>query len=180
MDWITFIKESENEAIARVYREYRDLGTNWIQKNFPLDFQDALDIFQISVVALYDNVITGRLTELNVDIGTYLLSIVKNKSLERMRDDYKQQRSKSEYWTAFDSETVQDSTSNEFNFVLIEQLVKAMGDPCKMLLELYYYHNLSLEMIREKMNYASNDTVKTKKYKCMKRLQTSYFERISS
>lgn len=178
MDWITFIKESENLALAKVYREYRELGTNWIQKNFPLDLNDALDIFQISVVVLYDNVMTGRLTELNVDLSTYLLSVIKNKSLEHMRDDYKRQGTKSTYWSVFDSYTVQETVSNEFDLNLIEHLVKDLGDPCKTLLELFYYHNLNLNEIREKMNYSNNNTVKTKKYKCIKRLQSSYFENV--
>ena len=68
--------------------------------------------------------------------------------------------------------------------ILEEQLSAALtsleflGDPCKSLLQLYYYNDLSMENITSIMGYKNADTTKNQKYKCLRRLQNIYSEHI--
>jgi hypothetical protein len=48
------------------------------------------------------------------------------------------------------------------------------------LLTYYYFDGLNMQVIAEKMNFANTDTVKTKKYKCKKRLDSLIKTRYSS
>ena len=48
--------------------------------------------------------------------------------------------------------------------------VQKMGEPCHSLLDSYYWENLSQKEIAEKFGYSNADSVKTQKYKCIKKL----------
>ena len=53
---------------------------------------------------------------------------------------------------------------------LINNCLNELGDTCKRILYYFYYDELSMEDIAEKMGFANADTAKTKKYKCKKEL----------
>ena len=155
---------------------HKNDGVNWIRSNFNLDSDEAKEIFQASIITLYDNVITGKLVELNADIKSYLFGICKYKSLE-----YKRRKGK---LNIFETDTLYyEQYENQIEEKLkfenqIEQVNKAMqsiGDPCKSILQLYYYKKLSMTAICELLGYKNADTVKNQKYKCLKRLQKTLY-----
>ena len=53
----------------------------------------------------------------------------------------------------------------------VEKSLDNLGDPCKGILMQYYYHKRSIVEIAEILNYKNGETVKTIKYKCLKRLR---------
>ncbi|TAE44053.1 MAG: sigma-70 family RNA polymerase sigma factor, partial [Cytophagales bacterium] len=53
---------------------------------------------------------------------------------------------------------------------IIHQAINSLGDTCRKVLTLYYFDNLSMQEIAEKLGFANSDTAKTKKYKCKKEL----------
>ena len=55
----------------------------------------------------------------------------------------------------------------------IAEALERLGDPCKTLLVLYYWEELTTEEIAVKLGYANSDTVKSKKYQCKKALETA-------
>jgi len=59
---------------------------------------------------------------------------------------------------------------------MVERCLHLLGDPCKSLLELYYYKRLSMAEITEAMEYKNVDTTKNLKYKCIKRLRKLFEE----
>ncbi|MBC7885952.1 MAG: sigma-70 family RNA polymerase sigma factor [Saprospiraceae bacterium] len=178
MDWILKIKTNNNQALKEVYSLCRDECISWLQKDFGLQTDDALDVFQVSVVILYDNVMTGKLLELTSNIQTYLKGIARNKALEIIRN-----RKRITSDTSLPVMVQYVYEENE-KMILEEQLsasliaLELIGDPCKSLLQLYYYQDLSMEDITPLMGYKNTDTTKTQKYKCLKRLQSIYYEHI--
>jgi RNA polymerase sigma factor (sigma-70 family) len=66
----------------------------------------------------------------------------------------------------------------EESLQLIETCLDRLGEPCKSLLELYYYHSMSMEEIAERMNYKNRFTSKNLKYKCINRLRRIYIEEL--
>ncbi|MEO5581888.1 MAG: sigma-70 family RNA polymerase sigma factor [Saprospiraceae bacterium] len=179
MDWIHYIKTDENQALKEIYTLHRNSCIKYLITAFDCTLEDALDIFQLSVVILYDNVMTNKLTELTSDVQFYLNSIAKNKARELIRNRKPTQ-------SIDDNPVILKYISDSFeNEDLEEQLISAtsaiekLGDPCKTLLELYYFDDLGMEEIGHKLGYKNTDTVKTQKYKCLKRLQTIYFDHIN-
>lgn len=175
MDWIGKIKSDPDKSLAALYNEYQNQGVNWIISSFGLTKDEAEEIFQTSLVLLYDNVVTGKLTELTSNIKTYLFGIIKNKIIHL-------NRSKNRF-SAFDAaELLSGVIDEEYEEISGEDLLKAsksmtrLGEPCKTLLELSYYQELSMDEISNLMGYKNADTTKNLKYKCLKRLQKIFFE----
>ena len=177
-DWIQKIKTNENEALKEIYLLCREDCLVWLQKDFNCSLDDALDVFQMSVMILYDNVISGKLQHLTSHVKTYIFGVARNKALELQRshksivsDDIL--NSIAGYITSEDSET------SEAQIILASQSLDELGDPCKTVLIQYYYHDKSMEEITTLMSYKNSDTTKNQKYKCLKRLQNIYFSHTS-
>ncbi len=175
VDWIDEIKNNEEEALTSIYKMYRDDCIYWLQKSYSCTRDEALDIFQSTLVILYDNVKREKLTKLTSDMKSYLMGIAKNKALEMIRT-----KKKSTYLKPLNS-WVDYVNEDQEEAILEEQLLAAskalsrIGDPCKSLLQYYFYQNKNMEEISELMGYKNADTAKNKKYKCLKRLQLLYY-----
>ncbi len=171
LNWIEHIKNDENRALKELYAMYRDECVQWLMSKQNLQLEDAKEIFQTAVVILYDNVITGKLEELNSHIKSYLIGICKNKAYEL----YRQQKRVS-YPEVFP--TIQAYVMEEDDKHVLEEEVQQMnqaltglGDPCRSIIQLFYYKKMSMDDITALMGYKNSDTTKNLKYKCIKRLQ---------
>lgn len=109
---------------------------------------------------------TGKLT-------TFLMSIAKNKYREWVRDLPKDDDP--EQLMDFVQKDVVDepyeSESDRIYDAMVEQLSN-LSEECFRLLSFFYYEELKLEQILERMTtYTNTDSLKTKKSKCMKTLR---------
>ena len=75
MDWIVRIKSDPDKTLTILYKDLKYDTIPWIKKEFSLQTEDADEIFQTSIVLLYDNVVSGKLTLLTSHIKTYIFSI---------------------------------------------------------------------------------------------------------
>ena len=71
---------------------------------------------------------------------------------------------------------LEELNRKEEDLQMVERCLHLLGDPCKTLLELYYYKRLSMAEITEAMEYKNVDTTKNLKYKCIKRLRKLFEE----
>jgi predicted DNA-binding protein YlxM (UPF0122 family) len=55
------------------------------------------------------------------------------------------------------------------------QALNQLGEPCRTLLEDYYFQDLSMQLITEKFGYTNADNAKNQKYKCLMRLKKLFF-----
>ncbi|MBK7700930.1 MAG: sigma-70 family RNA polymerase sigma factor [Saprospiraceae bacterium] len=175
MDWIERIKSDPDKTLTILYKDLKNDAIQWIKKEFGLHSEDADEIFQTSIVLLYDNVVCGKLTLMTSHIKTYIFSIIKNKIIQLNRAKNR--------ITSYDAtEMMLGVIDEEYQEIAQEDLLKAnaalfkLGEPCKSLLELSYYQQMKLDDITLLLGYKNNDTTKNLKYKCMKRLQKIFFE----
>lgn len=175
MNWINEIKINPDRALKIIYDDHRKNAINWIISEFKLCEDDSDEIFQASIVILYDNVITGKLTNLDSSLKTYLFAIIRNKVIQ-----FNRVKKKSQELNSFD--LIDDFIDEEYEDIEREKLKKAekamieIGDPCKSLLELFYYKQKKIEELTLIFGYKNNETTKNLKYKCLKRLQKIIFE----
>ncbi len=175
MDWIERIKSDPDKTLTILYKDLKNDTIQWIKKEFSLQSEDADEIFQTSIVLLYDNVVSGKLTLLTSHIKTYIFSIIKNKIIQL-------NRAKNRISSYNATEIMLGVIDEEYQEIAQEDLIKAnsalikLGEPCKSLLELSYYQQMKLDDITLLLGYKNNDTTKNLKYKCMKRLQKIFFE----
>lgn len=176
MDWINAIKTDDDKALKQLYAQTREPCRSWLIKNYKISAEDATEIFQISVVILYENVCSGKLQKLSSNISTYLNAIAKNKVMELRRRYQKvehQDNSKflfSKY--LIDESPIEEKNALESKIETCHQLLNEIGDPCKTLLRLFYFAKRSMTQITTEMGYKNADTTKNQKYKCLKRLQS--------
>ena len=176
-DWIEKIKTNENAALKEIYTLCREECLMWLRKDFGCSDEDALDTFQVAVMILYDNVMTGKLSVLTSNIKTYVFSIARNKTLELQRSRKKYSRDDA---VSIASSYVVDAEPDmtEEQLLISTRSIDELGDPCKTVLIQYYIHDKSMDEITAMMGYKNTDTTKNQKYKCLKRLQNIYFGHI--
>jgi len=167
---IEAIKAGSEKIIFQLYESYRNEFLNWAVRNHRVSEEEAKDIFQEALVALYRNVKTGKVYTLESSIKTYLFSIAKNVML----NDLKRKDIEAK---VFESLTIEhDNSINNQHEVdgltnLIKQLYMAIGSPCKEILEMYYEREYDMESIALKVGYKNANVAKKKKYECMKALE---------
>ena len=166
------LRRGEREALAEVYSEYRDGFIYWITNTHQCTRDEAVEIFQYSILTFYENVVEGSFEELkSAGVKTYLYSIGKNKFLsdyrKGMRLSLRETLDSDEYSELeFDVDHIKKQ-----KFDHIKNTIQNLGDPCKRLLELFYFNNLSIDEIAEVMDYKNGNTVKNLKYKCLQRIK---------
>jgi RNA polymerase sigma-70 factor (ECF subfamily) len=172
------IKGGDKTQLESIYKAYKFEFIAWITRNYSCTEEEAKDVYQFAILTFYDNINKGRLVELQSSIKTYLFAIGKNKILEYKKVASRFQ-SKDENEIADIPEIDNwDTDLREKNLSLVERCLEKLGDPCKSLLQLYYYHGMSMDDITDKMEYKNRLTTKNLKYKCINRLRKIYLEEL--
>ena len=167
----------DTRVLKTIYSQYHHEFIGLIIRKFPkLKYDDAEDIFNDSMVSLYENIVKGKLTKDNLTstLKTYFFQIGINKTLAFIKrssrfNDIQVEIKKNE------SDTFDNLNDEEMEFEdklkKVEVCMDKMGNPCKTLLELYYFHKCRMVEIAEKLGYNTADVAKNQKAKCMKRLR---------
>jgi len=163
-------KKDPNEAILFIYQEF-SRTTSSFMINYGASEQDAEDVFQETVIAFIDIVQKGKF-RMQSSIKTFLVSIARNiwrNELKRkQRSDYREKQ----------FESGRDQTEEDISELISEwekkkqvrDLVYELGEPCRKLLMLFYYENLSMKEILNYLPYENEQVVRNKKYKCLQQL----------
>ena len=165
---------NDKSAIESIYKENFSVVQSLVLNNNGSE-DDAKDIFQESLIVLYEKAKSG-VFELNCQIKTYLYSVSKRLWLKRL-----QKNSRYELPSDGLEETVyveDDMGSHErrnVEFGMMEYAMAHLGEPCKSLLEAYYLKKSSMQEIAETFGYTNADNAKNQKYKCLIRLRKLFF-----
>lgn len=164
--------------LAHIYKFYRVEFISWIIKTYSCTPDEAKDIYQFSILVFYENIKNGRLRQLKSSIKTYLFAIGKNKVMEekRARNKFIYQEDNTNTIKDDPIATEEMDERHENQLKTVEKCLKILGEPCKSILEQYYYHKKSMEEITSTLDYKNADTVKNLKYKCINRLRKSFEE----
>ncbi len=72
-------------------------------------------------------------------------------------------------------EDLQDHEKKNTEFQIMEMAMSKIGEPCKSLLDAYYFQKKSMLDIATDFGYTNADNAKTQKYKCLMRLKKLFF-----
>jgi RNA polymerase sigma factor (sigma-70 family) len=117
--------------------------------------------------------VSGKLSEVKSSIKTYLFAIGKNKVFEGYR---RQARTRTVNTPVPDCEEPagDEPEYNERLLELSKVCLTKLGDPCRQILESYYYHRKSMQAIATGLGYKNEQTAKNQKYKCLLRLREMF------
>ena len=165
---------NDRKAIETIYRENFGLIQSLIVKNngYP---DDARDIFQEAMIVLYEK---SRLEsfQLTCQIKTYLYSVCRRLWLKRLQQlqKFNPAIEMKEEIVAVEEELEMHEKKNA-DFLLMEEAMGKIGEPCKSLLEAYYIQKKTMPEIADHFGYTNADNAITQKYKCLIRLKKIFF-----
>lgn len=159
-----------NEAILYLYQQYSESTSSFIASKGG-SRQDGEDIFQETVVAFINIVQAGNFRK-EATVKTFLISIAKNIWFNEIRK--RQSTGNREKIFEDNREIIEDDISHHIADLEKKKhfrtLLDKMGEPCRKLLLLFYYENLSMKELVEHLPYENEQVVRNKKYKCLKQL----------
>ncbi|MEJ7768560.1 MAG: sigma-70 family RNA polymerase sigma factor [Chitinophagaceae bacterium] len=173
------LARNDKKAVETIYKQsYNMVQSMIINNNGTAD--DARDIFQESMIVLFENAKSGSF-ELNCLIKTYLYSVARRLWLKRLQ-----------YLKKFggDVDTIAETVAVEeeieaheqrdIDFQVMEKAMMNLGEPCKSLLEAYYMQKKNMTDIAGSFGYTNADNAKNQKYKCLLRLKKLFFSKYKS
>lgn len=168
------VRSGNEFVLKRIYRDNFPVIQRFILNNSG-DEDDAKDLFQEAFMVFYQK-ITGEDFKLNCSVKTFLFAVSRNLWLKRLR--LLSNRQVTSITDDFDlpavEDEVQDFEERSEEIRTLKQAMEQLGEPCKTILEDFFYHKLSMEEIARKMGYTNAANAKNQKYKCFNRLK-KYF-----
>lgn len=170
-DIIARIRAGDEEEIVALYQRYQKEFLHWAAYRFSVDRDEALDIFQDTLICFYEDIKQEKLTYITHTVKIYLFAVAKNKIYAKLR--YNQKFSNSEMSTNhfYDPESADEGVILTERKKVIMQVIEQMGEPCYAILKLFYFDAFSMEAIAQKLQYKNADVVKSQKVRCINDLR---------
>lgn len=167
------IKQGNQQPLMDAYKLYRNEFIHFAFIRYGCDPENAKDIFQDVLMAFYENVKSGKLTEITSDLKTYLFAIGKFKLINFQKKEARK--------VTFDTsslinsqhlneDSMADKEEQEFIKSTINRFLNEQCEDCKKVLEMYYFEELDMKTIADKMGYKNANVAKKKKYECFKKM----------
>ena len=169
------ILNDSKEILNRLYVTYFPMILQLVLNNSGNE-DDAKDVFQESVIVLYNKVKSGNF-ELNSKLKTFIYSVSRRLWLKRLNAQNRTIRNIEDYSEFIPVEDdLERHEEKDRQFEVMELALSQLGEPCKTIIEDYYMQNKSMQEICEKFGYTNSDNAKTQKYKCLQRLKKLFFK----
>ena len=155
------IQGGDEKALELLYKKYYRMMTKLVITNSGTE-DEARDIYQDALIVFWQKARSGNLV-LTSKISTYIYSICQNlwrKELDRKKRLSNEEKDAS---VSIDMDTAEKEK-------IIARCINQLGETCKKVLMYYYFDEMSMQDIAERLGFANTDTAKTKKYKCKKKL----------
>jgi len=166
------IKEGDEAFLKTLYAQNREAFINWMLRRYHCDEDDAKEAYQRAFSILYFNVKEGKVTELTSSVETYLFGIGKNVMKRIFRQNSRETVSLDHIiGHQTDELNYYEKEEKHHQKELVKQMLDKIGDPCKSVLLMYYFHRYSMESIAQRMGYKTESVAKKKKFLCLKKLK---------
>lgn len=162
------IRDRDQRTLTSIYKEVYPMVEKYILKNSGSS-DDAKDVFQDAMFLLIKKVADVNF-ELSSKLSTYLVAVSKNlwlKRLTRKKIDLNDLKYEEDFQN---EEEIPDFEGLDRSKKMHWGLEK-IGEPCKSLLEQFYFYKASMEEIATAFNYTNAGNAKNQKYKCLQRLK---------
>ena len=167
---IEAIKAGSEKILFQLYENYRNEFVSWAVRHHQVSEEEARDVFQDAIVALYKNVKTGTIDRLEASIKTYLFGIGKNIVLNVIKRKGIETRVYENYSAVHDNK-IHEHYEQEHIIQLVKRIYSALGSPCKEILAMYYEKGFDMDSIASRIGYKNANVAKKKKYECLKALE---------
>lgn len=158
----------DEAALVEVYDKYKTEFLNFF-KSYDINDESILDIYQDSIVVVYQKFVNEKVTLEKSSLKTYLFGIGKNKAYDYFKRS-KINTNNIEKLKTLDAPFEIEKEPNIYEKLLAKNL-KLISESCQHILILFYYRGLSIKEIVEQTDYKDDNTVKSHKSRCLKKLK---------
>ncbi len=168
---LTTIRSGKNEdkALEQLYKILLP-KVKMKCKKYGMSEDYAYDIFQESILRLYDYIKQGKFNS-TYSIEAFVMTIARNKTIDLNRK--KKNRPEIEindFNLPLDLDIEYNTMLTEERKIALEQIFSSIGEKCKELLLLRKYDKRTMTEICEIMGFKSANSAKTQAYKCKQKL----------
>jgi RNA polymerase sigma factor (sigma-70 family) len=168
------LAKNDAKSVEIIYKTNFNMVQSFVLNNNGT-YDDARDIFQEAMIVLYENVKSETFV-LTCQIKTYLYSICRRLWLKRLQYSNRFAASpESVEETVSVDEDLEQQEKRNADFAIMERALGSLGEPCKSLLEAYYFGKKDMTDIASTFGYTNADNAKNQKYKCLIRLKKLFF-----
>jgi RNA polymerase sigma factor (sigma-70 family) len=181
------IKEKNNEVLSYLYLEYYDKLSEYIVKGENLNEEDAKDIFQDTMIIVWENILNNKVNLKNKFI-TYFFGISRILLMERLKLEYKINKDRSKETDPdqvsiepeeiisplYPITEIEIQSDKEIIFQLFSKHFYNLKEDCKNVIKMFYA-GIPYEEIARRMGYKNETYAKNKKRRCKDYLQDSIF-----
>ena len=171
--WLADIKAGREDALKKLYRDYREEFMVWAKHRYVYPEADLPDVFQEAIIVLYNNVQHGKLTELTVTPKTYLFAVCKRILMKRggrwQRVEFKE---------TFDDGLLQDIDTDiqqdmetQHRQSILQKAMDKLGKSCRDILHLFYFERYRMAEISEVLGLKNETVVRSQKLRCINYLR---------
>ena len=168
------LAENDKKATESIYKDHYGMVQSLIINNNG-SADDARDIFQETVIVLYEKAKTGTF-ELTAQLKTYVYSVSRRLWLKKLQQQQKYLPNVMglDETVPVDEEMESHGQRNS-EFQMMEKALLHLGEPCRSLIEAFYLQKRSMTEIAGHFGYTNADNAKNQKYKCLMRLRKLFF-----
>ncbi|WP_225035997.1 RNA polymerase sigma factor [Winogradskyella sp. SM1960] len=163
------LKQNDLKALDSIYLTYKE-EFFLFARTFSIASEDISDLYQETIIALYENVQSQKLERLSSSLKTYLFAIGKFKIYKHLKKSKKIYHEENIIHVSEEMKVFETETADEQQLVLRKSW-KELGDKCQQILDLYYYKGMVLDDIQSTLKYSSKDVLKSQKSRCLKQLK---------
>ncbi len=164
------LRQGDEEALVMLYRSNRKPVTAFVLRNNGTQ-DDAEDMLQEALVVLWERVRSGRF-EYAARLDTFVFATVKNMWMRRLfRKRHEVAGTQIVEDGPDDSLSALDEMISGEESRIVREALDRLGEPCRGLLLMFYWEELSMDEIAARLGFANAGTAKSKKYQCKKALE---------
>lgn len=175
----TAIKKGERAAFDQFYIQTRPEFIGWAYKQFQLEEIAAVELFQQSMLKLYESIVAKKLEDVQVSLRTYFYGIAKNIQLNTIRSTTVRQKHQDAVALHIEAlAEVEDTDEGNNVQKLVKQVFPELKETCKDILRLFYFENKKGKEIAQELSYNNEQVVRTQKSRCLKYLKNLILEKL--
>jgi RNA polymerase sigma factor (sigma-70 family) len=172
------LARNDKKAVESIYKENFNMVQALVINNNGTA-EDAKDIFQETMIVLFEKVQTGRF-ELNCKLKTFVYSVSRRLWLKKLMHQNRYSISENHENLVSVDDEIEEHEKRNTEFNMMEKAMNSLGEPCKSLLEAFYLQKKNMQEIASSFGYTNAENAKTQKYKCLVRLKRLFFTQYKS
>ena len=161
--------QAANVALKQLYLQNRTAIGQLVIKNQG-DQEAAKDIMQEAMIALFENVRSGRFKG-ESKLSTYLYGIARRLWLNRLKRARLEHEKLDKLPAEINAEAIPSRLLDKSSLTAIRKLLNQLGEACQTVLIDSIYFGYDMTAIARKMSFSNEQVARNKKHRCLKKLK---------